>query len=90
MNALEPTRTRSKGTQVTKAEDVDALVDAIRTVADSKAYAKVNGTMVDLFSASAIISVYDALNESNRAKYAAIGLKRGIGAMASIAFSLLK
>lgn len=49
-------------------------------------YEKINGHMVDLFSASAIVKVHDALNEANRAKFLALPIAR----MASISFQLLK
>lgn len=41
---------------------------------------------LDSFSASAIVAVYDALNETNRAKYTAMPLT----IMAGVAFKLVK
>jgi hypothetical protein len=40
---------------------------------------------LDTFSASAIVQVHDALNETNRAKYAAMGVVK----MAHVAFKLI-
>jgi hypothetical protein len=45
-----------------------AGIEAIRAIAKGGSYAKVNEVMVDLFSARAIVAVYDALNETNRAR----------------------
>ena len=47
---------------------------------------------VDLFSASAIVQVYDALNEENRAKFAALIGKgpAGVARAVEIAFSVMK
>lgn len=82
----EPTRTRQHGTRVTTPASGEERVEAIRRIVDEGQYAKVDGLMVDLFSASAIVAVYDALNEANRAKYSALPA----GRMASIAFKLAK
>lgn len=62
----------------------DERIAAIRNIVTERQYAKVDGIMVDLFTASHIIAVYDALNETNRAKYAAMPVAR----MAQMAFSL--
>lgn len=42
--------------------------------------------LLDLFSASAIVAVYDALNEANRARYATMPPQRA----AVVAFKLVK
>ena len=42
--------------------------------------------MVDLFTASLIVKVYDALNDANRERYAGFPVRK----MASIAFKLCK
>lgn len=49
-------------------------------------YAKVNEVMVDSFSASAIIAVYDKLNEANRAKLESLPVVKA----ASVCFKLCK
>ena len=49
-------------------------------------YAKVEGKTVDSFSASAIIKVYDALNDENKLRYASLTVYQ----MANMAFKLLK
>ena len=58
----------------------------LRQIVAEKQAAKVEGTMVDLFSASAIVSVLDALNETNKEKF----LKLPVGRMADIAFKMMK
>jgi RadC-like JAB domain len=52
------------------------LIDRLRTIVADKQAARVNGILVDLFSASAVVGVYDALNETNRAKFAAMPLPK--------------
>lgn len=41
---------------------------------------------LDAFSASAIVQVYDALNEANRAKFAQLSIQR----MAAVAFKFVR
>jgi hypothetical protein len=80
----EISRTREHGTVVTQTEDHLAKVEAIRAIL-TNGYAKVNGVMVDHFSASAIIAVYDAISDANKAKYRAFPIYK----MADIAFKLM-
>lgn len=83
---IEPSRIRINGTRVTQTLDDCAKVEAIRQIKVRGQYAKINGVMVDLFSASAIIAVYDALSEANQVKYRAMPIHK----MASVAFKLIK
>ena len=46
----------------------EAAIDDLRKIVKTKSMGKVSGTKVDLFSASAMVQVYDALNDKNRAK----------------------
>ena len=84
---LEPTRTRENGTKNTRTNG-DAVVKmaAIRQIVASHQYAKIDGLMVDGFSASAIVQVFDALNPENQARYAALTIPK----MAAVAFKLCK
>lgn len=41
-----------------------------------KQYAKIDGTMVDLFTASLVVQVYDALNPENQQKLMAFPAAR--------------
>ena len=59
-------------------------VDALRRIVAEGQYAQVDGVRVDLFTASAILTVYDALSASNRARYAAFPVLT----MARLAFRL--
>jgi hypothetical protein len=58
----------------------------LRQIVSDKQRGKVEGTMVDLFSASAIVSVLDALNEMNKEKF----LKLPVDRMAEMAFRMMK
>lgn len=82
----EPSRTRINGTRVTTTLDGQEIIAACRAICTGQQYAKVNGHMVDLFSASAIVKVYDAINDANKAKFVQLPVAR----MASVAMSLLK
>lgn len=87
MVKIEPTRVREHGTRVTDSNgDAGAKIAAVRSIVERQQYAKIDGCMVDLFTASAIVAVYDALNETNRAKYAALPIDR----MGIVAFKLVK
>lgn len=81
----EPTRRREQGTRVTNAKTPEERITAVRAIVAAGQYAKIDGVMVDLFSASAITAVYDRLNPSNQALYAS----KPVGLMARIAFRLL-
>lgn len=86
MQHLEPTRTRERGTRVTTTKDGAAIIAGCRSIVANGQYEKINGHMVDLFSASAIVKVFDAINDTNKAKFQALPVAR----MASIALSMLK
>lgn len=86
MHHLEPTRTRKHGTRVTSTKDGIAIIEACRSIVANGQYEKINGITVDLFSASAIVKVYDAINDANKAKFINLRLAR----MVSISFQLLK
>ena len=58
----------------------------LRQIVSDKQRGKVEGTMVDLFTASAIVSVLDAVNETNKEKLLALPVDR----MATIAFNMMK
>jgi tetrahydromethanopterin S-methyltransferase subunit G len=60
--------------------------DAFRQIVASSSAGKVDGQMVDLFSASAVVKVLDALSPQNKEKF----LDMPAAAMVSIAFKLMK
>lgn len=86
----EQTRTREQGTEVinpTNFEDPGlARIEAIRNIVEDGQYAKIDGCMIDLFSASAIVKIYDAISGANKAKYRI----KPAPVMANIAFKLIK
>ena len=86
MNQREPSRTRPHGTVVTQPSSPNERIAAFRRIVDEGQYAKIDGVMVDLFSASAVIAVYDALNEANRARFASLSAPK----MAKLAFKFVK
>ena len=57
---------------------------ALRKVVESRTAAKIEGVLVDLFSASLIVQVYEALSERNKVIFAAMP----IGQMGKVAFRL--
>ncbi len=66
------TRTREHGTVDTIAGNGGDRIEAVRAVVKSKQYAKLDGCMVDLYTASVVCQVYDALNSDNKAKLASL------------------
>lgn len=51
-------------------------ITTMRQIVASKQAAKVEGVAVDLFSASLVVQVYDALSNENKIKYAAMSVER--------------
>lgn len=82
----EPTRTREHGTRVTKPVSPSERIAAFRKIIEEHQYAKIDGQMIDGFSASAVIQVYDALNPGNQAKFSRFLAP----VMCHIAFGVLK
>jgi len=77
-------RIREKGTVETIADTPQERIAAIKQVITEGQYAKIDGCMCDLFSASTVIAIYDALNDENKAKFSSLPWPR----MATVAFSL--
>ena len=61
-------------------------IEQIQKIVAEKQYGKVEGAMLDLFSASAIMTVYNNLGEEDRARF----LSLPVAAMAELAFKLLE
>ena len=59
-------------------------IEKIRKVASECQCAKIDGSMLDAYSASAIVAVYDRLSDENRIKFLGLPIPR----MASLAFKL--
>lgn len=66
--------------------DPNKKIEAIKRIVANCQNEKVDGVRVDLFTASAINTVYDNLNEENRTRY----LSLSVPAMASMAWKLIK
>lgn len=81
---VEPSRVRERGTVVTLPSNPTERIAAVRAIVTQRQYAKVDGVMVDLFTASHIVAVYDALNEDNRKRFASFPVQK----MAAVAFKL--
>ena len=62
-----------------------STIGKIRQVVKDKQYNRINGVFMDLMTASIIIQVYDALNETNKVKFAAMKVQK----MADIAFKII-
>lgn len=61
-------------------------LDYIKRIVAEKSYAKIDGYMVDVFTASAMLGVLNGINPANQAKLLSFPIER----MASISFKLLK
>ena len=69
----------------------EAAIDDLKKIVKTKSIGKVSGVKVDLFSASAMVKVYDALNSKNQAKVdKMLKDKRGIATFQDFAFSQVK
>lgn len=80
------TTTRKGGTKVTTCETGDERIAAFRRIVGEKQYAKIDGVAVDLFSASAVVAVYDKLSPENQERFRNLPPAK----MASIALKLIK
>ncbi len=53
-----------------------STIDKVRAIVANRQYAKVDGVLVDGFTASAIIAVYDNLSPEAQAKMAAMSVAK--------------
>ena len=60
-------------------------IDEVRTIRDRRGYAEVDGVLVDMQSANAIVTVYDALSVANKARFRRLS----IGQAGRIAWQLV-
>jgi hypothetical protein len=70
---------------ISKPDPSLSTIDKVRWVVENKQYNRVNGLLMDMMTASIIIQVYDALNDANKIKFAAMTVRR----MADTAFKLV-
>lgn len=82
---MADTRRREHGTMDFHPKTPEERINALRHIVENKEYAKIDGIMVDLFSASCIMSVYNALNKTNKERFAEQDVRR----MTYIAFELM-
>ena len=69
-------------------DEVKESVGALRQIVADKGAAKVHGVLVDLFTASAIMQVYDAVNDANKEKMdTMLNTKAGLMKMADFAMT---
>ena len=78
-------RTREQGTKEIMSGNATDRINAIKAVVDNKSYAKIDGVMMDLTTAHVIMTVYNALNDINKAKFTNINASK----MATIAYKLV-
>jgi hypothetical protein len=64
--------------------ELSNTMQVIKKVVDSKSYEKYGGTLIDLTTASLIWNLYQAVNDSNKAKLNKLGVK----ALAKLAFKI--
>ena len=89
VNERETTRTREQGTEVTNTQQSDnpgqSRIDSIRRIVEREQYAKIDGILIDLYSAGCILNVYDNLPQETQAKMRNLSMAR----MADVAFKIL-
>ena len=78
-------RTREKGTPEVMPENGIERINAIRRIVEKGQYAKIDNCMIDLFSASYILQIYDNVSEKNQIKYREMQAPK----MGEIAFKLI-
>ena len=70
---------------------IEKALDDLKRIVKDKQHGKVSGVKVDLFTASAMINDYDALNDKNKKKVEKmLGDKRGVMTFADFAMSQVK
>ena len=67
-----------------QSNELSNTMQVIKHVVDNKQYQKYGGTIIDLTTAGLIWNLYQAVNDSNKAKLNKLGVK----ALANIAFKI--
>ena len=68
------------------AKPTGTRIEKLRWIVEHHQSARVDGCFVDALTAQACVRVYEALNEENRAKFAAMTMRK----MGSLAWKLVK
>jgi hypothetical protein len=91
---LKRYKSQLKGHDVTAESfirEAKSPMDELRKIVDKKQHGKVSGMKVDLFSASAMVKVFDALNPGNQKKVEQmLKSKNGVATFAEFAMSNVK
>lgn len=61
------------------------VIEKMQEVVANKQAAEVNGVLVDLFTASAVVQVYDMVNDANKAKMQDMSAEK----LANVAYKLM-
>jgi len=61
-------------------------IDILRKIVAERQHQEIDGVIVDMQSANVIVTVYDALNDTNKAKLIAMPIEK----MASVAWKMVK
>jgi hypothetical protein len=61
-------------------------IETLKTIVADHQCAKVEGVLVDATTANVVVQVFDALNETNKAKFAALPVAK----MANLAWKFVK
>ena len=83
---MTTTHTREHGTRVTHATTPEDRIAAFRQIVAERQYVMIDGTMIDGFTASLVVQVYDAINDANRIKFASMPA----GKMGIVAYKVTK
>lgn len=66
---MPQTRVRQHGTMDFFPQNAAERIEAFRHIVKEWQYAKIDGVMVDGFTASIVVKIFDGLNETNREKF---------------------
>lgn len=69
---------RPKKRQLREETEPDTIAK-LRTIVADKTAAKIDGVLVDIFSSSAALQVYDHLNDDNKRKMAGLPIRKMMG-----------
>lgn len=83
---MSVTRQRQGGTMDYHPTSPEERISAFRQIVEKKQYAKIDGKMIDLFSANYVVQIYDALNKINQHNFA----KKPASIMVHLAFKIMK
>lgn len=72
-------RIRSSGRSVRTVLSSE-VIQAMRDVVSSGSYGVINGVAVDVFGASVVVTIYDAVSEANKQKLSAMPVQRMLSA----------